>query len=136
MKFCTKQKKKNIAVSYFVYANFQDSMPLLIPERRRFHPLIYSNHVRAATGTAAAAALEAALLKNERNPVDSVTCSSRKRSSGTLNAPWAQTRPTPTIRAETRTDPTLVRNTTNTLSKTKRIRVSLSLNVRPNRTSG
>lgn len=71
---------------------------------------------RAATAVAAEAAVFAAeAVRKERNPVAAGSCSSRNKSSGTLKAPWAQTMAIPTMRAEIRTDPTLVRKTTTTL---------------------
>lgn len=97
-----------------------------------------SNQTRAAatTGAAAAAALDAAPPRKERNPVAGFSCSSRKRSSGTLKAPWTQTAATPTRRAEMRSDPTVVRKTTKRLVTLKMPRVSLSEKVRPKRTRG
>lgn len=97
-----------------------------------------SNQTRAAAtrGAVATAALEAAPPRKERNPDEGFSCSSRKRSSGTLKAPWAQTTATPTRRAEISSDPTVVRKTTKMLDTVKIPRVSLSENARPKRTSG
>jgi len=92
---------------------------------------------RAATAVAAEAAVFAAeAVRKERNPVAAGSCSSRNKSSGTLKAPWAQTMAIPTMRAEIRTDPTLVRKTTTTLDTISIPRVSLSEKVRPRMTRG
>nr|GMC99720.1 abscisic acid receptor PYL4-like [Ipomoea batatas] len=58
-------------------------------------------------------------VKKDRNPVDGASCSSRNRSSGTRKAAWVQIIATPTINAETRTDPTLVRKTTTTVEMSR-----------------
>lgn len=81
--------------------------------------------------------MEAAPLRKERNPVAGLfSCSSKNRSSGALNAPWTQTMATPTKSAEIRSDPTLVRKTTNTLRPINPQRVWVSENVWPKMTSG
>jgi len=98
-------------------------------------PLPLPNQTRPEEGTAAAPVVGA--RRKERNPVAwELSCSSRKRSSGARNAPWRQTTATPSIKAETRTDPTLVRKTTKTVSPERIISVSKSVKVRPKRTRG
>lgn len=93
-----------------------------------------SFYPRAAT--TAGAVDEAAPPRKERNPVAAGSCSSKKRSSGALNAPCAQINATPTIIAETRTDPTSVRKITKMLNRIKHPSVSRSENVRPRMTIG
>nr|GMC91979.1 hypothetical protein COLO4_14452 [Ipomoea batatas] len=75
----------------------------------RYDATPLEDQTRAATAGAAtvAATLEAPPVKKDRNPVDGASCSSRNRSSGTRKAAWVQIIATPTINAETRTDPTL-----------------------------
>uniref|UniRef100_A0A2N9I1K2 Reverse transcriptase domain-containing protein n=1 Tax=Fagus sylvatica TaxID=28930 RepID=A0A2N9I1K2_FAGSY len=65
-----------------------------------------------------------------------ISCLSRKRSSGTLNAPWAQKSATSMRRAEMRRDPTMVRKSTKTLETARRPRISLSEKVRLKMTKG
>lgn len=77
------------------------------------------------------AAAEAAPPKNDSNPTPAVSCSSRNKSSGSLNAPCTETIEPPTKSAYTRTDPTLVRNTTMTVDTRRIPSVSRSENVRP-----
>lgn len=63
-------------------------------------------------------------------------CSSKKRSSGALNAPCTQIIAIPNMREEISTDPTSVKNII-TILRTDRIpRISLSLNLLPYNTRG
>ncbi|CAI9761896.1 unnamed protein product [Fraxinus pennsylvanica] len=90
--------------------------------------------ILAGTGGAAGADP----VKKDRKPgtLPCGSCSSRKRSSGALKAPCRQTIATPTMRAETRTVPTLVRKITTTVEAIKPTRVSRSENWRPKTVSG
>lgn len=72
----------------------------------------------------------------ERKPAAAGSCSSRKRSSGALKAPWTQTVATPTMRADMSTDPTLVKKMTTIVERIKAARVSSSEKDRPKRMRG
>lgn len=85
---------------------------------------------------AAAAALEALLLKNAKRPDPMASCSSRNRSSGARNAPWMATAIVPTARVDIKSDPTLVMNITTTVQRQSIPSVSRSENVRPPMTNG
>lgn len=73
---------------------------------------------------------------NERNPTAAASCSSKKRSSGALKAPWTQTVATPIMRADISTDPTLVKKITAIVERIRPPRVSYSEKDRPKRTRG
>lgn len=94
-----------------------------------------SSQTRPAT-TEAAAEVAAELPMNESNPALAGSCSSRNRSSGTLNAPCKQTIATPIVRAEVNNDPTLVINTTTIVVRTSASKVSRSEKLRPKITKG
>lgn len=104
----------------------------------RYECLRVPNQTRADAGAeaAATAADVAAPLRKDNNPILAGSCSSKKRSSGALNAPCKHTIPNPIIRAVVNRDPTLVKNTTTIVKITKTASVSRSENVRPRTTSG
>lgn len=76
----------------------------------------------------AAVAFKAALSGKDKNLVLAEgSCSSKTRSSRTLNTPWAQDRPSPAIRPKIKTDLMLVKKIMKTLKMIKTLSVSWSL---------
>jgi hypothetical protein len=74
--------------------------------------------------------------RKDNKPALAGSWSSRNKSSGTLKAPWAQTRANPTIEAEIKSDPTLVKKITTIVETTRIPSVSRSENERPRITKG